>query len=86
MCSVEEAEGGATTRKLMGYLHEEGGRTSNSSGAKPTRSDVVVVPIVLLVDNSEANPRVPCHCASGQAHCFFAPWRLQSIVEKAQDP
>jgi len=64
----------------------EEGRTSNLSGARLTRSDVVVVPIALLAGNFEANRRVPCRCVSGRAHCSFAPLMLQNTAEKARDP
>jgi hypothetical protein len=60
--------------------------TSSSNGAEPTRSDAVEVPTVPLGDNFAANPRAPCHCVSGPAHCSSALSKLQSIAEIAQDP
>lgn len=86
MCSVKKTKGGATTCKLEVQLCGRGGRTSNLSGARLTRSDVVVVPIALLAGNFEANRRVPCRCVSDRAHCFFAPLMLQNTAEKVQDP
>jgi len=86
MCSVKKTKGGTTVCKLEVRLRGREGRTSNSSEAKLTKNDVVVVPIALLVGSSGANRRAPCRCVSGQAHYFSAPLMLQSIVGKAPNP